>query len=107
MAGGRRNKDFTRTTAVDAGGNYSLTFVPAGTYTLTVTDASDEAPSTKKATGFVAFQQTDTLRSYQEAKKTIVVTDSALPGQDFELAPAAKTTQKPDLNQILGGAGPN
>lgn len=101
------DKDFTRTTAVDAGGNYSLTFVPAGTYTLTVTDASDEAPSTKKATGFVAFQQTDTLRSYQEAKKTIVVTDSALPGQDFELAPAAKTTQKPDLNQILGGAGPN
>jgi hypothetical protein len=101
------DKDFTRNSGIDASGNFTLTFVPPGTYTLTVSDASDEAPSTKKPTGFIAFQQTDTLRSYQEAKKTIVVTDSALPGQDFELLPAAKTTQKPDLNQILGGSSPN
>jgi hypothetical protein len=100
------DKDFTRTGSLDASGNFSLAFVPPGTYTLSLSDASDEAPSTKKPTGLIAFTQTDTLRSYDEAKKTIVVTDSALPGQDFELTPSAHTKQQPDLNQLLGAPPP-
>jgi hypothetical protein len=95
------DKDFTRTSTIDANGTYSLLFVPPGTYTLSVNDASDEAPSSKPSAGLISFNQTDTLRSYQDATKSVVVLDSAVPNQDFELAPAAKTQQKPDLNQLL------
>ena len=100
------DKNFTRTASVDANGSYALTFVPPGAYTLTVADASDEAPSSKPATGLISFNQTDTLRSYQEASKSVVVLDSALSGQDFELTPSAKTLQKPDLNQLLSAPPP-
>jgi hypothetical protein len=95
------DKAFTRTGSIDPNGSYSLTFVPPGTYTLSVSDASDEAPSTKSSPGLLSFNQTDTLRSYQDANKTVVVLDSAVPNQDFELSPAARTQQKPDLNQLL------
>jgi len=100
------DKDFTRTSALDANGAFSLTFIPPGTYTLSITGASDEAPSTKKPTGMIAFTQTDTLRSYEDAQKTIVIIDSALSNQDFDLTPSAKTTQKPDFNQLLSAPPP-
>jgi len=96
-----QDKDFKRLASVDANGAYSLTYVPAGTYTVSVSGAADEAPSKKKPTGLIAFTTNDTLRSYEEGKKTVVVGDAPVTGQDFELKPDAKTKEQPDVNQLL------
>jgi hypothetical protein len=45
------DKDLVRSATVDGVGNYSVTFVPPGTYNLTVTDAEDTAPSKKRRRG--------------------------------------------------------
>jgi len=98
-----QDKDFSRTGGVDAGGNFSVDFVPAGTYTLTVSDAADTEPSKKKATGLINFGNDHTLRSYADGERTVIVIDSDLAGQNFELTPDKKTKKDVDLNGILGG----
>ncbi len=80
-----------------------MTFVPPGTYDLLVTNAADTEPSTKKPTAFITVESTNTLRSYQDGKQSVIVTDSDVTGQNIELAPA-KTTKKdldPDLEELL------
>lgn len=97
------DKDFGRGTGVDAHGNFTVTFVPPGTYDLVVTSAADTEPSTKKATAFITVESTNTLRSYQDGKQSVVVSDNDITGQNIELAPA-KTTKKdldPDLEELL------
>ena len=89
----KQDKDFVRTADVDAHGNFTITFVSPGTYDLAVSNAADTEPSTKKPTAFMTVESTHILRSYQDGKQSVIVTDSDVTGQNIELVPE-KTTKK-------------
>lgn len=78
-----------------------MTFVPPGTYNLLVVDAADTEPSNKKPTGLVKFTTDHTLRSYQDGKQSVIVTDSDVTGQNIELAPAKTTKKDFDLDELM------
>lgn len=95
------DKDFTRSSGVDASGNFTVTFVPPGTYNMTVAGARDTEPSQKKQTGPLRFSQDQTVRGYDEGKSSVLVTDSDVTGQNIELTPSKTTSKDVDLNQLL------
>lgn len=95
------DKEFKRTAGLDAAGNYVVSFVPPGTYNLTVTDAEDTEPSQKKQTGLMKFAQDRTLRSYDDGKATVIVSTADVTGQNLELAPSKEKKSKPDLNDLM------
>jgi hypothetical protein len=91
-----QDKEFSRSTSIDANGEFSVTFVPPGTYNLLVTNARDTEPSKEKSKDSVYSFQTvaDTIvRSYQDGQQAVVVTDSDVTGQNLELVPL-KTVKK-------------
>jgi hypothetical protein len=96
-----KDKEFVRKAALDAQGNYTVTYVPAGTYDLAVADGADTEPSKKKETGM--FASNHTTRSYEAGKASVIVTDSDVTGQSLELAPSKKTKEDVDMNRIFGG----
>lgn len=75
---------FGRKASIDDQGNFTLPFVPPGTYTIAVTSAADIAPKPDKTGG---RGSTATLGTYAGAKQTVIVTDSDVTGVNFELAP--------------------
>lgn len=87
------DKTFSRSAGLDADGNFSVTFVPAGTYTISVENAADAAPeeaksdSDTKSDGPVIFGLGKVARSYQKAERQVIVTDNDVTGQNFELKP--------------------
>ncbi len=99
------DKDFKRTAGVDAQGNYTIEFVPAGTYTLTVDDAEDTKPAAKKGKGLFGAMP-ETVRSYGEGKSSVIVGDGGCYGQGCGTAGGQETagSKKPDLSKLLGGA---
>lgn len=100
------DKEFSRSTSVDAAGNYTVTFVPSGTYTLTVSDAEDTEPVKPGPKDKPKiFAQEKTLRSYADGKKQVVVADQNVTEQDFALAPDKNLKKEPDFSKLLGGAG--
>jgi len=97
------DKDFSRSASVDASGNYTITFVPSATYDLTVTDAADTEPEKKsdKKPSLLNFASDKTVRSYQDGKQSVIVSESDIAGLNIEL-PAAKEVKKGiDLNSII------
>jgi hypothetical protein len=99
-----KDKDFSRQAALDANGNYSVTFVPAGTYNLTVSGAGDTEPAKDQGKGgMIAFSSEHTVRSYEKAEQTVVVADSDLIGQDIELKPSKTTAKDMDFDGIVSG----
>jgi len=97
------DKDFSRSASVDAAGNFTVTFVPPGTYTMKVTDAEDTEPKPKtdKDKPSIFGQGTKTLRSYADGKLNVIVTDSDLTGQNVELAVDAHTKKEPDFSSLF------
>jgi hypothetical protein len=95
------DKDFERSAEVDANGNFSVTFVPPGTYALTVSDAADTQPSKKQPTGMIKFTTPDTVRSYEDGKQSVIVTDSDVVGLMLDLTPSKTTKKAVDLNDLL------
>ncbi len=95
------DKDFSRSTGVDADGAFTVTLVPPGIYKVEVTDAEDTRVSAKKSTGLIKFDMPDTVRSYDEATGSVVVTDSDLTGQNFDLRVSAVQTKKPSVADLL------
>jgi len=96
------DKDFVRSASVDAVGNFTVTFVPAGTYELRVSGAGDTEPAKKEnkdkdgeANPF-SFTSEHTLKSYEDKKQSLIVSDSDVAGLDLELT-VSKTVKK-DLN---------
>jgi hypothetical protein len=87
-----QDKEFSRTTSIDANGEFNVTFVPPGTYNLLVTNARDTEPSKEKQKDTFQFPDI-TVRSYQDGKQAVVVTDSDVTGQNVELVPL-KTVKK-------------
>jgi hypothetical protein len=95
------DKDLVRSAGVDAAGNFTVTFVPPGTYNLTVTGAADTQPSKKQPTGLIRMTMPETVKSYADGKQSVVMTDSDVVGLVIELTP--DKTKKPDvdLNDLL------
>ena len=93
--------EFKRTAAVDALGEYTVHFVPPGSYTMAVSGAADTQPARGKAARGL-FVIDKTLHKYQGAKHPVMVTDSNVTGQDFELTPAKV---EPVADKAAGLAG--
>ena len=96
------DKDLVRSAGVDANGNFTVSFVPPGTYSMEVSDAADTEPSKKKpGTGLIKFTTTDTLRSYENVKQSVIVGDHDVTGQDAALTPSKTVKKDLDLNDLL------
>jgi hypothetical protein len=82
------DKEFVRSASVDAAGNFTVTFLPPGTYTMKVSDAEDTEPKPKtdkdKANIFGPGQKT--IRSYKDGSMSVIVSDNDVTGQNLELA---------------------
>lgn len=101
------DKDFSRSASVNEDGTFTVRFVPSGTYTLQVEDGADTVPSTKKpAKGLISFGSDETVKSYEEAKQPVIVTDDDVPGQNIELTPSATVKKPMDIGGIFGGSPP-
>jgi hypothetical protein len=102
------DKNFKRTTGIDKDGNFKVTYVPSGTYTLTVSDGADTEPSKKKPGaafgGMMRFASTTTLKSYEDASQPLIVAASDVAGLSVECKESAKVKKDVDLNQLFGGA---
>lgn len=84
------DKTFRRSAGVDADGNFSITFVPSGTYTMSIMNGADTVPQeSKKTDSNVIFSQTElkTVRTYEKAEQQILLAGDDLTGQNIELKP--------------------
>jgi hypothetical protein len=95
------DKDLVRSAGVDANGRFTVSFVPPGTYSMEVSDAADTEPSKKKPTGLIKFTVPDTVRSYEDAKLSVIVGDHDVTGQDAALTPSKTVKKDVDLNELL------
>jgi hypothetical protein len=83
------DKTFRRSAGLESDGSFHVTFVPSGTYTMTVTNAADTVPEDpeKIETAQTVIQGTRTVRRYEKAEQPVMVADSDLSGQNVELKP--------------------
>jgi hypothetical protein len=96
------DKDMERGAAVDASGNFTVGFVPAGMYNLAVSGAADTEPSKNKPTGFVRFTVPETVRSYEDGKQSsVVVGDSDVVGLNVALQPSKNVKPSVNLNELF------
>jgi hypothetical protein len=100
-----QDKDFVRSASVDAAGNFTVTYLPPGTYTLKISDAEDTEPAKKDSKKPKLFTQDKTLRSYAAGKTSVIVADSDVTGQNLELSQAKEAAQKPDLDKMMDDLG--
>ena len=103
-----QDKDFVRSGSLDAAGGFTVTYVPAGTYNMTVVDAEDTEPAKKtgkEKIGIAALLGGDdkTIRSYKDGKLSVIVTDSDLTGRDVTLTVDKNPQAAPDYSKIFGG----
>jgi hypothetical protein len=98
------DKDFVRSAGVDAAGNFSVTLVPAGTYSLKVSDAGDTEPAKKddkEKPALLSFAGEHTLKSYDDLEQSLIVTDSDVAGLDLELKTSKTVKKDLDLGDFL------
>jgi len=81
------DKEFMRSASVDAAGNFTVTFLPSGTYTMKVSDAEDTEPKpqTDKDKASIFGPGNKTLRAYKDGSMSVIVSDSDVTGQNIEL----------------------
>jgi hypothetical protein len=99
-----QDKDFSRAAFVDAAGNFSVTFVPSGSYNLTVTDGADTEPDKKSEDDdkkTFKFSDTHPVRSYDDAKQTLIVSDSDIAGLNLELTPSKTLKKDPEFGEVV------
>ena len=98
-----KDKDFVRTASLDAKGNYTVTFMPPGTFTLKITDGEDTEPKKDKDGKGKAkiFAEETTLKSYKPGELSVIVTDSDVTGQDLELAVDKNPKTDADFDKML------
>jgi hypothetical protein len=91
-----QDKDFQRSTHIDAHGNFTIQLIPPGTYDLVVMYAADTETSNEKEltdSPMVTGPVERTLRSYATAKQAVIVSENDITGQNIELAPLKPTQQ--------------
>jgi hypothetical protein len=84
------DKTFRRSAGLDADGNFSVTFVPSGTYSMTVMNAADTVPEEpKKPEPNVMFSQVEmkAVRTYEKAEQQVMVAGDDLTSENIELKP--------------------
>lgn len=100
------DKEFVRSGAVDAAGNFTVTFLPPGTYTMKVSGAEDTEPKPKsdkdKASMFGPGEKT--IRSYKDGSMSVIVSDSDVTGQNIELAVDKNPKAAPDFSKMFDDA---
>jgi hypothetical protein len=99
------DKDFSRTAGVGANGEFTVTFVPPGTYNLTVSEAADTEPSKGASMGPLKIATDHTLRSYQAAKQTVVVGENDVTELNLEVTPDATVKKDLDLEELMKQGG--
>jgi len=82
------DKDLVRGAAVDASGNFTVVFVPAGTYNLTVTQGADTEPSKRKSTTMMLITMPEVVRNYEDGLQSVVVGNTDLVGLNIALQPS-------------------
>ena len=82
------DKAFVRSAGLDEDGNFSVAFVPSGTYTMTVANAADTVPEEQKPGSTMIVTGVDAVRTYQKSERQVIVTDNDVTGQNIELVPA-------------------
>lgn len=89
------DKNFRRGAGLDQDGSFNVTFVPAGTYTMTVTSAADTVPEELKPDekNALAAIGVNIVRAYQKAEQQLTVADSDVTQQNFELKPMPQGSQ--------------
>lgn len=90
------DKTFQRSAGVDADGNFTVTFVPSGTYTLSVAGAADTAPVDPKTPGDGTLIDEKVIRSYMSAQQQVIVADGDVTGEVIELKPVKATNADAD-----------
>jgi Carboxypeptidase regulatory-like domain len=97
------DKEFVRSASVDAAGNFTVTFLPPGTYTMKVSDAEDTEPKPKtdkdKASLFGSGQKT--IRSYKDGSKSVIVSDSDVTGQNIDLVVDKNPKTQADFSKMF------
>lgn len=86
------DKNLVRTAEVGDDGVFTLSYVPAGTYTLKATTVDDVEP-TKDSKG---HDSTRNVRSYDDGEVGVIVADHDMSGQDVELKQSAKVRTDDD-----------
>jgi len=100
------DKDFVRSASVDAAGNFTVTFLPPGTYTMKVTDAEDTEPKPKtdKDKASIFGPGNKTLRAYKDGSMSVIVSDSDVTGQNIELAIDKNPKTEADYDKMFDAA---
>ncbi len=97
------DNDLVRSASVDAAGNFTVTFLPPGTYTMKVSDAEDTEPKPKtdkdKPNLFGAGQKT--IRSYKDGSMSVIVSDSDVTGQNIELTVDKNPKTQADYSKMF------
>jgi hypothetical protein len=97
------DKDFSRESSVDAAGDFMVTFLPPGTYDLKVTNAADTQPEKKsdKKPSLLNFSSDKTVRSYEDGKQSVIVSDSDIAGLNIELTPSKTLKKDEDFGDLF------
>jgi hypothetical protein len=97
------DQELVRSASVDAAGNFTVTFLPPGTYTMKVSDAEDTEPKPKtdkdKPNIFGAGQKT--IRSYKDGSMSVIVSDSDVTGQNIELVVDKNPKTQADYSKMF------
>jgi hypothetical protein len=80
-----QDSTLSRMAIINTDGSFAVQWVPAGTYTLAVTNASNVA---RQAFGGRRGQQNDTGTSYQPFSESLTVADTDVSGVGVTLTPA-------------------
>jgi hypothetical protein len=96
------DKEFSRSTSVDALGNFTITYVPPGTYTMKVVDAEDTEPVKKDPNKPKLFAEDKTLRSYKPGQMSVIVLDSDLTGQNVDVVLDKNPKKDVDYSKMFG-----
>lgn len=83
------DKTFMRSAGLDADGNFTVTFVPSGTYTMAVANAADTVPEADDSKGLATFNEVKAARTYQKAEQQVIVAADDLTGENIELTPVS------------------
>lgn len=97
------DKEFVRSASVDAAGNFTVAFLPPGTYTMKVSDAQDTEPKPKtdkdKASIFGPGQKT--VRSYKDGSMSVTISDSDVTGQNIALTVDKNPKAQADFSKMF------